>query len=289
MLQRHDPLVALFQHGIHKVKVHERAYPPLRPAAGDPPTYFCPLPTVHDDAICIRVWDWSETSQTVSLFCRELGVVRGLAKGSKRDDARFSGGFELLTRGQAGVILKSSDAMATLTSWDLAEVFPGARSDLATFYCAMAMLDIVHHLVKDHDPHPALFDMLVEDARRLGDTTQSAHVLVSFLWSALSEAGYRPELERDVRTSLPLDRPESLVFDPRLGGFSAVPSENGTDENWRTRRQTLQVLHDLASTKSPGHSLESTVRAGKLLAAYVRELTASPLHSLQSALDALLR
>lgn len=267
----------------------ERAYPRQRPAADGRLTYFCLLPTVHDDAICIRVWDWSETSQTVSLFCRELGVVRGLAKGSKRDDARFSGGFELLTRGQAGVILKSTDAMATLTSWDLAEVFPGARADLATFYCAMAMLDMVHHLVKDHDPHPALFDMLVVDARRLGDPKQSAHVLVSFLWSALGEAGYRPELERDVRTSLPLDRPESLVFDPRLGGFSAASNGNGADENWRTRPQTLQVLHDIASAKSPEHSLESTVRAGKLLAAYVRELTASPLHSLQSAFDALLR
>ncbi|MFN9968750.1 MAG: DNA repair protein RecO, partial [Phycisphaerae bacterium] len=74
------------------------------------------MATVMDDAICIRVWDWSETSQTVSLFCRSLGVVRGLAKGSKRQDARFSGGYELFTRGQAGVLITSHDAMATLTA-----------------------------------------------------------------------------------------------------------------------------------------------------------------------------
>ena len=42
------------------------------------------MPTISDYAICIRRWDFSETSQTVSLFTRESGIIRGLAKGAKR-------------------------------------------------------------------------------------------------------------------------------------------------------------------------------------------------------------
>ncbi|MHC4100282.1 MAG: DNA repair protein RecO, partial [Planctomycetota bacterium] len=55
------------------------------------------MPPVTDNAICIRRWDYSETSLTVSLFLRNHGVVRGMAKGAKRARGSFEGGIDLLT------------------------------------------------------------------------------------------------------------------------------------------------------------------------------------------------
>ena len=244
------------------------------------------MPTVHDDAFCIRVWDWSETSQTVSLFCRSHGVIRGLAKGAKRDDARFSGGFELLTRGQIGMIIKSSDAMATLTSWDLAQTFPGARSNLPAFYSAMAMLDLVHHMVRDHDPHPLLFDALGSCASGLADSDRTVAALTGFLWSVLVESGYRPELDRDVRTSTPLDSSAPLAFDPKLGGFTRW-EKGSAEEGWRARPQTLELLRGLAERRFASGGSEDVLRVGKLLYAYVRETAGVPMPSVELALRVL--
>ncbi|HAC09503.1 MAG TPA: DNA repair protein RecO, partial [Phycisphaerales bacterium] len=53
------------------------------------------MPTIRDEAVCVRHWDFSETSQTVSLFLRDHGLVRGLAKGARRERGSFSGGFDL--------------------------------------------------------------------------------------------------------------------------------------------------------------------------------------------------
>ena len=61
---------------------------------------------VTDSAVCLRCWDYSETSQTVSLLTREHGILRGLAKGAKRPKASFSGGFDPLTCGQLVAIIK---------------------------------------------------------------------------------------------------------------------------------------------------------------------------------------
>ena len=72
------------------------------------------MATVTDDAVCIRQWDWSETSQTVSVFAREHGLLRGVAKGSKRENSRFSGGLEVLTRGEVMAIVKPTAEMANL-------------------------------------------------------------------------------------------------------------------------------------------------------------------------------
>ncbi|MBX3389911.1 MAG: DNA repair protein RecO [Phycisphaeraceae bacterium] len=241
------------------------------------------MATVHDDAFCIRVWDWSETSQTVSLFCRAHGVVRGLAKGAKRDDARFSGGFELFTRGQVGLILKSSEAMASLTAWDLSHTYRGARASLAAFYCSMAMLDLVNHMVRDHDPHPALFDALASGAAQLGAGHPVAGALTRFLWSVLVEAGFRPELDRDVRTAQPLDDSGPLTFDPRLGGFSR--SSNGAaEEGWRVRPRTLQLLRTLSENGNSVCEPEDLLRAARLLYAYVRETAGIPVPAVEAAI-----
>ncbi len=239
--------------------------------------------TVMDDAICIRVWDWSETSQTVSLFCRSLGVVRGLAKGSKRQDARFSGGYELFTRGQAGVLIKSHDAMATLTAWDLSEIFLGVRKDLPRFHVAMAMLDLTHHMIRDHDPHEAMFDALVQAGRRLSDegSTVPAAALLGFLWITLVECGYRPDLTRDVRAEGDLAVESVKVFVPRLGGFSAR-LEAG-EEAWRVRPQTVELLRQLDTGSTDRVDSEAMTRAVALLAAYVREVLGQPVEALDSA------
>ena len=64
------------------------------------------MPVAHDQGVCIRHWDFSETSQTVSLFGRGLGLVRGLAKGARRERGSFSGGIGLLARGEIVAVVK---------------------------------------------------------------------------------------------------------------------------------------------------------------------------------------
>lgn len=224
------------------------------------------MPAIPDQAICLRQWDWSETSQTVSLFTREHGLVRALAKGAKRENAAFSGGIDPLTRGQAMLILKPSADLATLTAWDLQEIFPPLRRSLPTFYTGMYIADLVHHLVQDRDPHPAFFDQLLAALRTLGPAEHSASALLRLQWAALVEAGYRPELDADVSTGALLEPAAAYSFAPRLGGFTVSP----VSPSWRVRSETLILLRAIAEGQEPsGPSVE---RANRLLAAYTREI-----------------
>ena len=77
---------------------------------------------LHDTAICLRCWDFSETSQTVSLLTREPGIIRGLAKGSRRDKGCFSGGFDPVHIGHVRMILAAGEygeviVVANCDSW----------------------------------------------------------------------------------------------------------------------------------------------------------------------------
>lgn len=202
------------------------------------------MPLLRDDALCIRLWDFSETSQTVSLFTREHGVLRGLAKGSKRADARFSGGFDLLCRGDVQAIVKTSGALATLTAWDLTRVYSSLRTNLRSHLAGMVIADVLHLAVRDNDPHPALFDAAVNELEAIDRGDDPAAVCVSMLMVALVEAGYRPELHHDVADrGSPLPDASTYAFSSRLGGLTRDPGVDAERLSlWRVRAETVDVL-----------------------------------------------
>lgn len=250
------------------------------------------MPTIQDDAVCIRHWDWSETSQTVSLFGRQIGVLRAVAKGAKRADARFSGGLEILTRGQAIAIVKPTDGLATLTAWDLLETFPAVRRSLPAFYGGMYLADLVHHAVRDSDPHPKLFDALVAALRELGGASGPAGPVLRFQWSALVETGFKPDLFRDVRTGAGLPDTGPFAFMPGLGGL--VAGDGALANAWKVRAGTVSLLRSLetgvpSSTSADDESGKTVLRAGRLLAAYWREVLGVEPPSMRAYLEAVER
>lgn len=232
------------------------------------------MPIAKDDAVCIRVWDWSETSQTVSIFGRETGLLRCVAKGSKRENSKFSGGLEVLTRAEMMASVKGAEALSLLTSWDLQETFPAVRRTRSSFYAGFALLAIIQHSVHDADPHPGLFDALIESARLLGSPASDRIAVLRLLWAALDETGHRPELRRDVRSGEPLVAASVYAFSPRMGGlFKDEPGPPG-DEFWRVRAETVTVLRALADDPAAPIAAEEPAarRVVQLLASYFRRI-----------------
>ena len=258
-----------------------------------------------DQAVCIRHIDWSETSQVVALFTREHGKVRGLAKGSKRTSpsavAKFSGGIELLTRGEVIATTKPTSDLAAITEWDLQEPFHHLRTDLSAWKLGMYAADLVGALTADHDPHPVTFEAMVGFLEAVGsrlrlsasgavgsDRAQVAvqAALLRFQWDVLSDCGFKPELRVDVRSGEVLEEKEitkgagQLSFDARAGGVTreAVESVAAGRVNsagpWRVRKETVALLRSLEESRAmPGEAdAESLTRANRLLCVYVRAI-----------------
>ncbi len=241
---------------------------------------------VIDDGLCLRVWDWSETSQTALVFTRGAGVVRGLAKGAKRPKHPYSGGLEMLTLGRVGVIVRAGAELALITSWDLSETFPALRRSLAVHHAGLYVADTLQHAIRDHDPHAVLFDQAVECLRMLARSdgqeaveqieARIAPAMLKFQWSVLVETGYKPELDADVQTGEPIDVKSegALSFAPALGGFCG--SATGDLSCWRVRGGTLELLRDFASGGLEALAAreqtdpQSMDRVNRLLASYVR-------------------
>ncbi|MFN0134375.1 MAG: DNA repair protein RecO [Phycisphaerales bacterium] len=231
------------------------------------------MPPTKDQALCLRQIEWSETSQIVWLFALDLGIVRAVAKGSRRPGERFSGGLELLTRGEAILYLKPGAELATLAAWDLVEVLAAPRRTLEAFYAGMYLADLTLRLLQERDPHPRLFDALLRSLRAPPDATAAA--VVECQWAALDECGYRPKLDADIESSGALSD-ASASFLPRRGGFTSRRTTE-SEPAWRVRPQTMAVLRLLDLRGRNGAEVVSLAltdlqRAARLLDAYAREI-----------------
>jgi len=238
------------------------------------------MPTVKDEAIVLRLIDWSETSQIAVLLSRAHGKISATAKGAKRQTpsvlAKFSGGLELLCRGEAIFITKVGRDLANLIEWDLRDGHWSIRRNLRAFELAMYAVDLTHHMLGDDDPHPATFDALAGLLKTLdrGDGGGGsgpalrfgpgwAEALLGFQWAIIEDCGYRPVLETP-------DTAESatLLFSASAGGLVA-----GAKDQWKVRRGTVDLLRALAAGESiEAAPSESVDRANRLLCAYCRAM-----------------
>ena len=250
------------------------------------------MPRIKDQAVCIRRFDWSETSQVVSLLTRDHGKVRGLAKGSKRTSpgavARFSGGIDLLTRGQIVAVIRPSAELATLTEWDLQDPYPHLRRNLSAQRIAMYGADLANALLADHDTHPNSHDALTTLLTELAEAKQHNSALLRFQWTLLDDGGYRPHLDQDAATGQALTDQSTYCFDALAGGITGLTSRGTKHAGpWAVRRETVQALRSVANDLSDSNAATETTlrRANRLLCVYARAILDRHLPTMDFLLD----
>lgn len=233
----------------------------------------------------MRDIDWSETSQVVVLMTKSHGLIRGLAKGSKRQSPsqmqRFSGGIELLTRGQIVAVTRSTRELATLTEWDLQNDFYHLRQSLEAQRLGMYGADLIMAMLGEEDPHPRTYHAMLSLLDQLKQPLATQAALLRFQWDLLTDAGFKPELDRDVQTNTTLSAAKTYTFDPVAGGLT---QRHGIAD-WRVRQQTVQLLRAVAAGQTLDHVEPiATQRANKLLCSYARSILGKELGTMAAVL-----
>jgi DNA repair protein RecO (recombination protein O) len=146
-------------------------------------------------ALVVRGTDWSETSRIATLFTRQFGKVRALAKGGRRLRSNFEIALDLLTICDVVFIRKAHGALDLLTEARVAERFPHLRADLSALYAGYYAAELLADGTQDYDPHPPLFDAATGFLRSLSDPDHRPARLSAFELVWLRELGYSPRLD----------------------------------------------------------------------------------------------
>lgn len=215
-----------------------------------------------DTAICIRVTDYSETSQIVTLFTRATGKISAIAKGSKRPKSAFDGPLEVFSYGKIVFSDSSREKLATLTEFQQQPSFADLANNLFALNCCLFGAELVNALTHDYDPHPELFNAFLQFLQNSNEHQEHRKVLsllILFQMTLLREIGLMPILNAcaNCKTSqTPRVKSHEFYFSSSANGLICKDCEASFSDKIKL---TKDAVHCLANTKLIAEAQEKTL------------------------------
>lgn len=166
-------------------------------------------------AVVIGSFAMGESDRVVTLFSRDFGKVRGVAKAARRPRSRFAGALELFTVGQLVFFDTGRSELVRIDHFDVMHPLASLRDDLDRLGHASWMIESVGRLTAERDPHVGLYALLVRGLRAM-ETVQPGRVAVCFVTRCLDAIGHRPRLDGCVECGRPGPFPRARLGDGGL-------------------------------------------------------------------------
>lgn len=199
-------------------------------------------------AVVIRAVPFGETSAVVTLFTRELGKLRALAKGAWRPKSAFDGALDLLSTCQVLVLRRSSGGLDLLTEAFLERRFRVATS-LAAVHGGMYVAEMLDALTADADPQPELFDVARTTLLHLSDHEGPDALVwprvIRFELAALRAVGQAPALGRCAECRAAVPDTGRIAFGMLDGGVLCPDCRRGRRVVVSVSSAALAVLRSL--------------------------------------------
>ena len=166
--------------------------------------------------IVLKRVDLGEADRILTLFTRDQGKLRAIAKGVRRTTSRSAGHLEPFTL--SDLLLAVGRELDVVSQAETIGAFRDVREDLVLTTHAYYLAELTDLLTEDRMENRAAFGALVDGFTALAE--QAFHprvVVIAFLLRLLDALGYRPELTECVSCRAAIT-PGRNQFSAHLGG-----------------------------------------------------------------------
>lgn len=222
-------------------------------------------------AVVLRHSDWGEADRLLTLYTREQGMVRALAKGARKVTSRKAGHLQPFTH--VTVQLARGRDLLIITQVETVNAFLPLHDDLMkTGHAAYAIELLLRFSYEDEGANPAIFRLLVETLERLEKEEDAWLPIRYYEMRFLDAVGFRPQLFECVNCGREI-RPEDQFFSFLAGGVVCPRCGEGVPNLGKISLETLKYLRHFqrssykdASRARPG--LETQKEAEQLMQGY---------------------
>jgi DNA repair protein RecO (recombination protein O) len=168
------------------------------------------------DAVVLRHSDYGEADRLLTLYTRQLGKTRVIAKGARKIASRKAGHIEPFTH--VKMQLAQGRDMLILTQADTVDAYQPLREDLILTSQASYVLELLDRFTyQDEIENPGLFRLLTETLSRLAAQADPWLVIRYYEMRLLDHLGFRPQLFECANCRRPI-LPEDQFFSYSAGG-----------------------------------------------------------------------
>ena len=183
------------------------------------------------EALVLKTVDFSETSLVVTLFSRDFGKIRALAKGGRRIKGPFESALDLMSQILVTYIPKRGDVLDLLTESKLIRRFRPTKANYGGMLAGYYLIELVNEMTIEQEPMPELFDEAVATLSQLIDGKPAMPNLMRFEWQLLELAGHFPAFDFCVHCDCEIDLAQRrIAFGHIDGGVVCDKCRAGTQQ-----------------------------------------------------------
>ena len=167
------------------------------------------------EGVVLRHSDWGEADRLLTLFTRELGKVRAIAKGVRKPLSRKAGHLEPFTR--STLQLARGRDLFILTQAVTVDLYLSIRDNLVNIGYASYIVELLDRFTYEEGENRSLYHILVNALTRLDKGDDPKLVIHYYEIRLLDLVGFRPKLFACAGCETAI-QPEDQFFSPELGG-----------------------------------------------------------------------
>ena len=223
------------------------------------------------DAVVLRHSDFGEADRILTLFTRQLGKTRAVAKGARKIASRKAGHIEPFTHVRLQ-LAKGRDVLI-VTQADTVDAYLPLRDDLILTSQASYVIELLDRFsYEDEIENPTLFRLLTDTLSRLASKSDPWLVIRYYEIRLLDHLGFRPQLFVCANCGTEI-KAEDQFFSYTAGGAICPRCGNGLPNLKNISVDTLKYLrHFQRSSYTDAYrarpSLEVQMEAESLMQGY---------------------
>ena len=201
------------------------------------------------EAVVLRHADWGEADRLLTLYTRERGKVRAIAKGARKIRSRKAGHLEPFTR--VTLQLAQGRDLLIVTQADTVDAYISLGEDLVKTGYASYVVELLDRFTyEDESENNAIFVLLTEILGRIATEPDPWLAIRYFEVRLLDFLGYRPQLFKCANCGKEI-QPVDQFFSPAAGGVLCPTCGAGLPGAWRISMETLKHFRHFQRSSYP--------------------------------------
>ena len=222
---------------------------------------FLPMPARESEAFILRTYPFGEADLIVSYFTRDMGKLRGVAKGVRRPKSRFGAGLERLAHVKIFYYQKQTVDLTRIDKAELVGPSLTMRSDYPASVALDYIAEVAEETLPEHepdDPHFRLLALTLGDiAGVLMDSKANGQGMPGAMWRALTYfslwtvrlGGWLPPLDVCLETGAALSAEETAWFERSSDGLMSADVK--TAHAWALSPDSRALAREMLRTALP--------------------------------------
>lgn len=194
------------------------------------------------EAIVLKHSDFGEADRLLTLFTREEGKLRALAKGARKPGSRKGGHLEPFSR--VRLLLGKGRDLAVINQAEAVTTHPELMQNLEALGYASYVVELLDRFSADHDENRGVYRLLRETLERLAGGEELRVAVRYYEIRLLDQVGFRPELQMCLNCRKKI-QPEDQYFSFALGGVLCPSCGKSADWAKPVSMTALKVLRHL--------------------------------------------